>query len=57
MGLSKKIIEREIVGSIAAIKAHEEGLAVNQLVLEKFKEELKKFPEEKKQIKKNLIVD
>ena len=57
MGLSKEVIKREIVGAIAAIKAHEEGLLVNKLVLEKFEEELKKFPEEKNQKRKNPIVD
>ena len=56
MGLSREVIEREIAGSKAAIKSHKEGLAVNQLVLEKFEEELNKYPKKKKEAGKNSIV-
>ena len=39
---SKEVIEREIEGTKAALKAHEEGVFVNQIVLKAFKKELKK---------------
>ena len=43
MGLNfKEVIEREIEGTKAALKAHEEGVFVNDIVLKAMKEELKK---------------
>ena len=39
---SKKLIEREIAGTKAALEAHKEGVFVNEIVLKAFKEELKK---------------
>ena len=44
MVLNRKVIEREIAAAEAAVKAHLEGAEINQIVLDKFKEELKKFP-------------
>lgn len=41
MDISKEILEREIKGAEAAVKAHKEGALINQLVLDAFKEELK----------------
>jgi hypothetical protein len=43
MDLNKKLLEREVSACKAAIKAHEEGTAVNKIVLEAFEIELKKF--------------
>ena len=39
---SKKVIEREIEGTKAALKAHREGVFVNEIVLEAFQKKLKK---------------
>ena len=43
MGLSREVIEREIAGSKAAIKSHEEGLIINKIVLRAFETELETF--------------
>ena len=38
----KKLIEREIEGTKAALQAHKEGVIVNDIVLKAMREELKK---------------
>ena len=43
MGLNfKEILEREIEGTKAALKAHEEGVFVNEIVLKAMKSEQEK---------------
>jgi len=49
---NREILEQEIVGTEAAIKAHKAGLAINELVLEKFKETLNSLPAVAKKDKK-----
>ncbi len=41
--LSKKVIEREVAASKAALKAHLEGAKIHKIVLKCFEEELKKY--------------
>lgn len=41
MGLSKKFLEVEITKSKAAIQSLKDGLALNELILKAFEEELK----------------
>ena len=41
MDISKEILEREIVASKAAVKAHLEGAMINELVLDQMQETLK----------------
>lgn len=43
MDLPKKVIERELASSKAALKAHEEGVEVHKIVLKCFEAELDKF--------------
>ena len=47
MVLSREVIEREIEGAKAAVKAHQEGLEVNEIVLEAFENRLKTYPPKK----------
>jgi len=49
MGLTRELIEKEIVGSEAALKAHEDGVEIHKVVLKMFKDELAKLPEEKEE--------
>ena len=49
MVLTRELIEKEIVGSEAALKAHEEGVEIHKVVLKMFREELAKLPEKKKE--------
>ncbi len=46
MVLTKKLIEKEIAGSEAALIAHEEGVEVHTAVLKMFRAELAKLEEE-----------
>jgi len=46
MGLTRELIEKEIAGSEAALKAHEDGVEIHTVVLKMFREELAKLPEE-----------
>ena len=43
MVLGKKIIERELASSKAALKAHLEGAKIHEIVVKCFERELKKF--------------
>ena len=43
MGLSRELIEKEIIGSEAALKAHEDGVEIHQLVLAMFKKKLAEY--------------
>jgi len=47
MDLSKDICEREIKACAAALKAHEDGVLVNTLVMGFFVKKLKEFKEKK----------
>ena len=47
MALTRALIEKEIAGSEAALKAHEEGVEIHKVVLKMFREELAKLPEKK----------
>ena len=49
MALTRALIEKEIAGSEAALKAHEDGVEIHTLVLKMFKDELAKLPEEKEE--------
>lgn len=51
----RKLIEREIAGSKAALDAHADGIKIHSIVLNAFREELKKCPIEttKKEDEKN----
>ena len=51
MAINREILEREIVGSKAAIKAHIEGAEINEIALQAFEEAIKRFPEKKKEKK------
>ncbi|KKN28674.1 hypothetical protein LCGC14_0851860 [marine sediment metagenome] len=55
MALSREVLERELGASKAALKAHEEGTEIHKIVSKVFEEELKKYPEKKKE-EVNLIV-
>ena len=52
MVLPRKVIEREVAASKAALKAHEEGAKVHKIVVAAFEKELEKYPESKKEAKK-----
>ena len=52
MDLSREILEREIVGTKAAIKSNKESIAIHEIVLEGFEKELKKLPKAKPAEKK-----
>lgn len=47
MALPRKVIERELAASKAALEAHEEGAKIHEIVKAAFEKELKKYPEEK----------
>ena len=44
MALSREVIERELDSSKAALKAHEEGVKIHQIVIAAFERALKKCP-------------
>ena len=48
MALTRALIEKEIAGSEAALKAHEDGVEIHTLVLKMFKDELAKLPKKEK---------
>ena len=43
MALSKETLEREIKGSEEALKAHQEGIYIHEIVSKAFKQELEKL--------------
>lgn len=47
MALSRELLEKEIVGAEAALKAHAEGIEIHNIVLAAFKTELAKLPKPK----------
>jgi len=47
MAISREVLEKEIVGSEAALIAHEQGLEIHRIVLGAFKAELAKLPKKK----------
>jgi len=47
MDLSRKLIEKEIVGSEAALKAHKEGVLIHEIVLAALRQELDKLGDDK----------
>ena len=52
MAISREVLETEIAGSEAALKAHEQGLEIHRIVLGAFKAELEKMPKVKKTLGK-----
>lgn len=48
MALSKKVLEREIEASKAALKGHIEGAKIHKIVLKSFENELKRLNLKKK---------
>lgn len=50
--LKREVLEREIAGADAAVKAHKEGMEVNKIVLDAFKKRLSTYPEKKKPVKR-----
>ena len=44
--LTKEILEREIIGAKAAVKAHLEGAAINKVVLDAMEKKLASFPKD-----------
>ena len=46
--LDREVLEKEIAACKAALKAHQHGIVINEIVLKAFKEELEKYPKKKK---------
>jgi hypothetical protein len=44
--IAREQLEREIAASEAAVKAHDEGAAIQRLVLKCFQDALKAFPDD-----------
>ena len=55
MDLTREVLEREIEGAKAAIKAHQEGEAINKVVLIAFNAQLTKLPPKKKEEEKKPV--
>ena len=55
MAISRDVLETEITGSEAALKAHEQGIEIHKIVLGAFKAELAKMPKPKKEEKLSIV--
>ena len=42
--LTREDVEKELVGSKAALQGHQKGVLVHEIVIAAFEKELKKFP-------------
>ena len=53
--LTREDVEKEIVGSRAALQGHQKGVLVHEIVIKAFEKELRKYPQKK--TAKEVVVD